>query len=56
MDEIEVKWNDSEQSALDQIKNRDYPEMLKVFSGKILLVGINYDRKSKKHGCWIEPA
>lgn len=51
---IELKWNDSEQSALNQIKNRDYPEMLKGFSGTILLVGINYDRGSKIHGCRIE--
>lgn len=51
---IELKWNDSEQSAIDQIKNRDYPEVLKDFSGEILLVGIKYDQKSKKHGCKIE--
>lgn len=51
---IELKWNESACSAITQIKERDYPEMLKDFSEEMLLVGINYDEKSKKHTCIIE--
>lgn len=51
---IELKWNNSANAAIDQILNRDYPEMLKSFSGDILLVGINYDKETKQHSCRIE--
>jgi hypothetical protein len=51
---VELKWNQSAQSAIDQIKNRDYPQVLEGFGNEILLVGINYDKKSKKHTCKIE--
>lgn len=50
---IELKWNESAKTAIDQILDRDYPEMLKSFSGNIILVGINYDKDSKKHSCMI---
>lgn len=33
---------------------KKYPESLRQYRGKILLVGINYDKKSKKHECGIE--
>ena len=36
------------------MKSRDYPEALKDYGGDILMVGINYDAKSKKHTCKIE--
>lgn len=51
---IELKWNQSEQGAIGQIKKKGYIEALEAYSGKLLLVGINYDKKSKKHGCVIE--
>ena len=51
---IELKWNESTGTAIDQIKERDYPEILKPFSDNILLVGISYDKDSKKHSCKIE--
>lgn len=51
---IELKWNESVRTAIDQIKDRDYPEVLKEFSDSILLVGINYNPDSKKHSCKIE--
>ena len=51
---IELKWNKTEKGAIAQIKNRDYPEALKDYGGDVLLVGINYDVKSKKHSCKIE--
>ena len=51
---VELKWNKTEQGAIEQIKKRDYPQALKDYGGEILLVGINYDDKSKKHTCKIE--
>ena len=51
---IELKWNQTDEGAIGQIRNRDYPEALKNYGGDILLVGINYDARSKKHTCKIE--
>lgn len=51
---IELKWNKTDKGAIRQIKNRDYPQALKDYGGDILLVGINYDPKSKEHTCKIE--
>ena len=42
---IELKWNKSDTAAIQQIKNR---------KGRIILVGINYDEKTKVHTCKIE--
>lgn len=51
---VELKWNQSEHGAIQQIKKKEYGKALAEYSGKMLLVGINYDKKSKKHGCVIE--
>jgi len=51
---IELKFNKTAQTALDQIKAKEYPESLSAYSGDILLVGINYDKATKKHECKIE--
>ena len=51
---IELKWNKSETAAVEQIKNRNYPAILKNRKGKIMLVGINYDEKTKVPTCKIE--
>ena len=51
---VELKWNKSAQTALNQIVDKKYPESLRQYTGEILLVGINYDKKSKKHECGIE--
>lgn len=51
---IELKWNKTEKGAIKQIKNRDYPQALKDYGGDILIIGINYDTKNKKHTCKIE--
>lgn len=51
---IELKWNKDAQTAIQQIKEKKYPEALMEYTGNILLVGISYDKKSKVHGCWIE--
>ena len=51
---VELKWNKDAETALNQIKERKYPESLEQYTGDILLVGINYDKKSKEHQCLIE--
>ena len=40
--------------TLYSIKNKDYPEAIKQYTGNIILVAINYDKKSKNHECIIE--
>ncbi|MDO5150157.1 MAG: AAA family ATPase [Oscillospiraceae bacterium] len=50
----ELKYNKSAEGAISQIKDRNYTDKLKAFSGEILLVGINYDKERKKHECQIE--
>ena len=55
---IELKWNQSAEGAISQIKQKRYPEVLSGFGGDILLVGISYDKNAKaenrKHTCIIE--
>lgn len=51
---VELKWNKKAKTALEQIKNKDYPEAIKQYTGNIILVAINYDKKSKNHECIIE--
>ena len=40
---------------VEQIKQKDYLDCLKNYSGEVLLVGVNYD-KEKRHTCRIERA
>lgn len=51
---VELKWNKDAETALQQIKNKRYPESILNYTGDILLVGINYDKTSKEHQCIIE--
>ena len=51
---IELKWDKSAEGAISQIKDRQYVEGLKEFQGNLLLVGVNYDKDTKKHTCMIE--
>lgn len=51
---IELKWNKDADTAIKQIKSKEYPRTLEGRDGKLLLVGINYDKKTKKHDCCIE--
>ena len=51
---VELKWNKAAKTAVEQIRNRKYTQALEQFAGDILLVGINYDKKSKEHTCVIE--
>ncbi len=53
---VELKYDKSVDAAIAQIYDRKYMECLKDYSGRMLLVGVNYDKNStgKKHTCAIE--
>ena len=51
---IELKFNHSTDTAIDQIKRKEYPTKIADYTGDILLVGINYDKEAKLHTCMIE--
>ena len=51
---IELKWDKSRAAAIEQIKSKHYPSAIENYTGDILLVGINYDKKTKEHQCVIE--
>ena len=51
---VELKWNQTAEGAIKQIKEKDYPSLIREYTGDILLVGINYDEDTKKHSCKIE--
>lgn len=55
---IELKWKESAESAIAQIRDHHYPEALQGYGGDILLVGISYSKDQKdgnrKHTCRIE--
>ncbi len=51
---VELKWNKTSGGAIRQIKDKGYPEVLKDYGGEILLIGINYDERTKIHTCEIE--
>ena len=53
---IELKFNYSADTAIDQIKRKEYPSKIAEYTGDILLVGINYDKETKQHTCQIEQA
>ncbi|MCD8294502.1 MAG: ATP-binding protein [Clostridia bacterium] len=51
---VELKYNKSARTAIDQIKNKHYTEGLAGYSGEVILAGINYDKATKIHTCVIE--
>ena len=51
---IELKWNQDVETALTQIKEKKYPKGLEKYKDNLLIVGISYDKKTKKHTCHIE--
>ena len=51
---VELKWNKAAKGAIEQIKNKEYCRSLEEYKGNILLVGINYSKKTKEHECVIE--
>ena len=51
---LELKWNKSAEGAIRQVKERKYVKTLENYTGEILLIGINYSKKEKRHQCVIE--
>lgn len=57
---VELKYEKTTDTALDQIRKRNYPQRLEHYKGNILLVSINYDKnipndrkEYKRHSCRI---
>ncbi len=55
---VELKYDKTAATAIQQIKDRQYTEALEGYVGEILLVGVNYDKDNlnKPHSCMIEKA
>ena len=51
---IELKYDKSAESAITQIKEKNYLQFFKAYKGEVLLVGINYSKDTKTHQCIIE--
>ena len=51
---IELKHNKSAESALQQIKEKNYCQALNNYKGDLLFVGISYDENTKEHRCKIK--
>lgn len=51
---IELKWDKTSEGAIAQIKDKKYPKVLEQYGGEVVLVGINYSAKTKRHTCAIE--
>lgn len=47
-----LQYND--ENAVKQIKERKYTDLFEGHSGALLLVGISYDKETKRHHCRIE--
>lgn len=60
---VELKHGRTAETAIDQIRRRDYPARLEHYRSNILLVAVSYDRDArstnaafKRHTCVIEEA
>ena len=58
---MELKYNKDVKTASDQIREKNYPQVLEHYAGNILVVSINYDKELKSsesgfkhHSCRIE--
>ena len=51
---VELKVDKSAETAISQIKRKNYPASLADYTDNLLLVGDNYDKKTKTHTCIIE--
>ena len=58
---MELKYNKNVETAAEQIRRRNYPQVLEHYKGNLLIVSINYDKDVrgsdfKRHSCKIERA
>ena len=51
---VELKWDKSADGAISQIKRKEYFRSLEEYAGNALLVGVNYNKRTKVHECMIE--
>ena len=51
---IELKWDKTAAGAMRQIADRQYSEVIKDYRDNTLLIGINYEKESKRHECVIK--
>lgn len=51
---VELKWDKSFEGAIEQIKAKNNPTVLRDYGGEIVMVGISYNAKIKAHTCKIE--
>ena len=53
---LELKYIHSADGAIEQIRRKDYPAKVKDHTNRLLLVGVSYDRDTKRHTCRITRA
>ena len=51
---IELKYDKDADTAIAQIKRKEYPAKVAQYTDDLLLVGIIYDKETKTHSCVIE--
>ncbi|WP_296876223.1 AAA family ATPase [Thomasclavelia sp.] len=51
---VELKWDETVETALTQIKEKKYPKSLEKYQDNLLIVGITYNPQTKQHQCKIE--
>ena len=51
---IELKYDKAVDTAVAQIKRKQYPSKVAQYTDNLLLVGITYNRDNKQHQCCIE--
>ena len=51
---VELKFRQDADTAISQIKRKQYPTKVAEHTADLLLVGISYDRETKQHTCQIE--
>ena len=51
---IELKYDKAVNTAIEQIKQKQYPAKVSQYTDNLLLVGITYERDTKQHRCSIE--
>lgn len=51
---LELKKDASADAAIEQIHRKEYKSKVADYDGNVILVGINYDAKTKQHTCLIE--
>jgi hypothetical protein len=51
---VELKWDKDADTAIKQIHEKQYPDAVKDYRDNLLLIGISYDKTTKKHEAVIE--